>query len=95
MEGARGFECLLEVLRVYAPSVGLKLGSAVSHGYHLLCMVLSILGPLVTVTLGQGEVITTVSTTEVANDPGFATEVGLDGLLAGGILGGDIQELLH
>jgi hypothetical protein len=43
--------------------------------------------------LGRGRVVAAVSTIEVADSLGFATEVGLDGLLTGGALGGDIQEL--
>ena len=32
---------------------------------------------------------------EVAGSLGLAAEVGLDGILASGILGGDVHELLH
>jgi hypothetical protein len=49
--------------------------------------------PLVVAMLGQSGVVIAVPTTEVAGGFGLATEVGLDRLLAGGILGGDVQEV--
>jgi hypothetical protein len=45
------------------------------------------------VLLGLGRIVGVVATTEVASGLAFPTEVGLDGLLASGILGGDVQEL--
>jgi hypothetical protein len=44
-------------------------------------------------SLRRGGVIGAVATTKVADSLGFPTKVGLDGLLAGGILGGNVQEL--
>ena len=70
--------------------MGLRLGGAVGHGHHLLPTVLLVLVPLVVTTLGQGGVIAAISTTEVADGLGLATEVGMDCLLTGGVLGGDV-----
>jgi hypothetical protein len=72
---------------------GLRPGGAVGRGHHLLTVALQVLVPLVAVMLGRSMVAAAVPTTEVADSLGLATEVGLDGLLASGVLGGDIQEL--
>ena len=56
-------------------------------------MALLVLVPLVAAALGRGGVIAAVSTTKVTGGLDLAAEVGLDGLLAGGVLGGDVQEL--
>jgi hypothetical protein len=53
-------------------------------------MALPVLVPPIVASLGQGRIIGVVTTTEVASDLGFPIEVGLDGLLAGGVLGGDV-----
>jgi hypothetical protein len=45
--------------------------------------------------LGRGGIIATLTTTEIASGLGFHAEVGLDDLLASGVLGGDVQELPH
>jgi hypothetical protein len=66
---------------------------AVGRDHHLLPIALLILVPLLTVALGRGGVVATVSTTKVTGGLDLATEVGLDGLLAGGVLGGDVLEL--
>jgi hypothetical protein len=47
------------------------------------------------VTLGRCRVTAAVPTTDIGDSFGLATEVGLDHLLASGILGGDIQEFPH
>jgi hypothetical protein len=39
---------------------------------------------------GRGRVVATVSNTKVAGGLGLAAEVGLDGLLASSVLGGDV-----
>ena len=57
--------------------MGLRSGSMAGRGDHLLPTTLLILVPPVT-------------TTELASGLGFPTEVGLDGLLIGGVLGGDV-----
>ena len=93
MERAGGLERLLEVLGAYTTSVGLRPSSAVDRGHHILPAALLSLVPFVVVALGQSEVIAAISTTEVAGGLGLATEVGLDCLLTGGVLGGDVQEL--
>jgi hypothetical protein len=95
MEWAGGLERLLEVLGVCAAPAGLRPGGEVDRGHHVLPTTLSILVSLVMVVLGRGGVIVVVSTTEVASGLGLAAEVGLDNLLAGGVLGGDIQEFSH
>jgi hypothetical protein len=51
---------------------------------------LSVLVPLVAAVLGQGGVVAAVSTIEVAGGLDLDAKVGLDGLLIGVILGGDI-----
>jgi hypothetical protein len=58
-------------------------------------MVLTIHGPPITVMLGRGRVVTAVTNTKVVGSLGLAAEVGLGGLFSRGILGGDLQELLH
>jgi hypothetical protein len=73
---------------------GIRLGGSATCGHYLLPTVLPVLVPLVTVTLGQCWVITTIPTAEVDGSFGLAVEVGLDRLLTGGILGGDVQEFL-
>jgi hypothetical protein len=87
VEQAGGFERLLEVLEVRDTFTGLSLGSAVGHDHYLLPVALSVLVPLIAVMLGQSGVIAIVPIAEVAGGLGLATEVGLDGLLTGGILG--------
>jgi hypothetical protein len=67
----------------------------VSHGDNLHPATLPVLVPPVAASLGRDGIIGAVTTTEVAGGPGFPTKVGLDGLHTGGILGGNIQELLH
>jgi hypothetical protein len=44
-------------------------------------------------SLGQGGIVGAITITKVADGLSFLAEVGLDGLLAGGILGGNVQEL--
>jgi hypothetical protein len=56
----------------------------------MLPATLSILVPLIAVTLGCSRVVAAVPTAEVVGDLGLATKVGLDSLLTSGILGGDI-----
>jgi hypothetical protein len=70
----------------------LRSGSAISHDHPLLAVLL-ILIPPITALLGQGGVIVVLTFTEVTSSLGFATKVGLDCLLTGGLLGGDVQEL--
>jgi hypothetical protein len=50
---------------------------------------------LVMVTLGRCRVAAAVPTTDIGDSFGLATEVGLDRLLADGVLGGDVQEFPH
>ena len=73
--------------------VGLRFGGTVCHGDHLLPAALPVLVPPIVASLGRGRIIGAITTTEVASGLGFLTKVGLDGLLAGGVLGGDVQEL--
>jgi hypothetical protein len=73
----------------------LRSGSVVGHGHPLLLVALLILVPPIVVLLGQGGVIAALTFIEVTNGLGFVTEVGLDCLLTGVLLGGDVQELLH
>jgi hypothetical protein len=61
--------------------------------HHLLPTTLPILVPPITALLGQGGVVTTIASSEVTGGLGFAAEVGLDYLLTGGVLGGNVQEL--
>ena len=68
----------------------LRSGSVVSQSDHLLPTTLSVLVPPIATSLGQGEIVGAIATTKVAGGLGFPTEVALDGLLAGGILGGDV-----
>ena len=65
----------------------------VGRGHHLLPAALLVLVPLVVASLGRGGIIAVVATTKVAISIGFPAEVGLDRLLIGGVLGGDVQEL--
>ena len=46
-------------------------------------------------SLGQGGIVGAITTAEVAGGHGFLTEAGLDGLLTGGVLGGNVYELPH
>jgi hypothetical protein len=93
VEGAGGLKRLLKVLRACATPAGLRSGNAVGHDHHLLPAALSILVLLVVASLGRGRIVTAVATTEVAGGVGFPAKVGLDHLLAGGVLGGKVQEL--
>jgi hypothetical protein len=91
MELARGLERLLKVFWVCSVLVGLRSCSAVDRGDHFLPMALLLLVPPVAVLLGLGGIISAVTTTEVASGLAFPIEVGLDGLLASGVLGGDVE----
>ena len=62
----------------------------VDRDHHLLPTTLLVLVPLVVVSLGQGRIIVADATTEVAGGLDFPTKVGLDRLLIGGVLGGNI-----
>ena len=95
VERAGGLECLLEVFWACASPVGLRYGSAVGCGHHLLPVALLVLIPLIAAALGQSGVIAIVPTAEVAGSFGLATEVRLDSLLVGGVQSGDVQELSH
>ena len=75
--------------------MGLRSGGAVGRGDHLLPVAVLVLVPPVVASLGRGRIVGAVTTSEVASGLGFPSEVGLDGLLTGGVLGGDVQELLH
>jgi hypothetical protein len=90
VEQAEGLKCFVEVLRVRAMPTGLRPSSAVGCGHHLLPVMLSVLLRLITVMLGRHRVITIVPPTKVGSDFVLATKVGLDHLLAGGVVGGDI-----
>ena len=90
MEQEGGLKRLLEVLGARTMPVGLRYDSTVSRDHRLLPTTLLVLVPLVAVALGRGGVVAAIPTAEVAGGFGFAAEVGLDGLLAYGILGGDI-----
>jgi len=90
MERAGGLKHLLDVLEARTMPMRQRPSSKVGHSHHLLPMALPILVPLITVAMGRSRFVTAVSTTEVADGLGFAAEVGLDSLLAGGILGSDI-----
>jgi hypothetical protein len=59
---------------------GLRSGSAVSRGHHLLPTGLLVLISLVVALLGQRMIIATITTTKVASGLEFPTEVGLDRL---------------
>jgi hypothetical protein len=78
------------VLKARNTLVGLRPGSVVGHSHHLLPVALSVLTPLVAVMLGQSRVISAIPVAEMAGGLGLAAEVGLDGLLTSGILGGDV-----
>jgi hypothetical protein len=93
VEQARGLEHLLKVFQACSMPMGLRSCSTVDHGDHFLPMALLLLVPPIAVLLGLGRIVGVVATTEVASGLAFPTEVGLDGLLASGILGGDVQEL--
>ena len=90
VERARGLERFLEVLGACATTVGLRSSHAVGCSHHLLPTALLILVPLMAMVLGRSRVIGVVFTTKVAGSLGLAAEVGLDSLLACGILGGHI-----
>ena len=94
VEWARGLEHLLEVFWTCNAPSRLRSSGMVNRGNHLLPVELSVLVPPIAALLGQGRIIGVVTTTEVAGGLGFPAEVVLDSLLTGGILGGDIQELL-
>jgi hypothetical protein len=89
MEWARGFEHLLKMLRMCGAPTGLRPGGAISYCPHLLPMVPLIL-VLVMVSLGRCRVAAAVPTADIGDSFGLATEVDLDSLLAGGVLGGDV-----
>ena len=94
MELARPLKHLLEVFQARALPARLRSGGVVSHGHHrLLPVALLILVPPVVTSVGQGEVIATITSVDMTSGLGFAAEVGLDRLLTGGILGGNILEL--
>ena len=90
MEQEGGLKRLLEVLGARTMPVGLRYDSTVSRGHRLLPTTLLVLVPLVAVALGRSGVVAAIPTAEVADGFGFAAEVGLDGLLVGSILGGDV-----
>ena len=90
VERAGKLERLLKVFRACSAPVGLRSGVTVGHYDHLLPAVLPVLVPPIAVSLGRGGIITAVASTEVISNLGFVTEVGLDNLLAYGILGGDV-----
>jgi hypothetical protein len=94
MERTGGFEHLLKMLGMRGAPTGLRPGGAVGYCPHLLPTAPLIL-VLVMVTLGRCRVTAAVPTTDIGDSFGLATEVGLDHLLASGILGGDIQEFPH
>ena len=75
--------------------VGLRSRGTVGHGDHLLPTALPALVPPIVASLGRDRIAGAITTTKVAGDLGFPTKVGLDGFLAGGVLGGNIQKLLH
>jgi hypothetical protein len=75
--------------------MGLRSGGAICRGDHLLPTELSVLVSPIAVSLARGRIVGAVTTTEVAGSLGFPIEVGLNDLLASGVLGGDIQELPH
>jgi hypothetical protein len=91
VERARGLEHLLKVFWACSVPAGLRSCSAVDHGDHFLPMAILLLVPPVAVLLGLGKIISAIATTEVASGLAFPIEVGLDGLLASGILGGDVK----
>jgi hypothetical protein len=93
VERAGELECLHEVFQSSSMPTGLRSGGAVSHNSHLVPTALSVLVPPVAASLGRDEIIGAVTTIEVTGGLGFPTEVGLDGLHTGGVLGGDVQEL--
>ena len=66
-----------------------------ARGEEMVVAVLPVLVPTVVASLGRGRIVGAVTTTEVAGGLGFLTEVGLDVLFTGGVLGGDVQELSH
>ena len=90
VEWAGGLEHLLEVFWACASHAGLRSSGMVGRGHHLLPMALPVLIPLVAAMLGQSGISAAVPTAEVAGGFGLAAEVGLDGLLIGGILGGGV-----
>jgi hypothetical protein len=92
MKRAGGFECLLEVLRRHGMPIWLRTNGAVGRCHHLLFGALLVLVPLIAVMLGRCRVVTTIPTAELGGSFGLAAKVGLDRVLAGGVLGSDIQE---
>jgi hypothetical protein len=93
VEWAGGLERLLKVFWACSAPAGLRSGGTVGRDDHLLPAALSVLVPPVAASLGRGRIIGIVTTAEVASNLGFPAEVGLDSLLAGGVLGGNVQEL--
>jgi hypothetical protein len=90
VERAGGLEHLLEVLRARTVLVGLRPSGAIDCGHHLLPTVLVLTGPLVAAALRRYGVVDVPTTKVDDSGPGLAAGVVLDGLLAGGILGGDV-----
>ena len=62
----------------------------VSRGHHLLSAALPVLVPPITASLRRGGVIATIAFAEVTSGLGLTAEVGLDYLLAVGVLGGNV-----
>jgi hypothetical protein len=85
MERAGGFECLLKVLgvRTVPWAEAWRCGQPWPPSPPFLVS-------LVTAMLGQSWVIVDVPAAEVTGGFYLVAEVGLDGLLTGGILGGDV-----
>ena len=90
VEWAGGLERLLKVFWACTSPARLRSGGTVGHAHLLLPTSLSVLAPPVVVSLRRGRVVTTVTSTEVTGGLGFAAEVGLDRVLIGGVLGGDV-----
>jgi hypothetical protein len=93
VEWVGGFDRLLKVFWVCASPVRLRSGGTVGRGHHLLPVALPVLVSPVAASLGQGGVVVIISSAEVTDSLGFAAEVVLDCLLAGGIPGDNVQEL--
>jgi len=93
MEHAGGLECLLKVFQSCSVPARLKSSGTIGHCDHLLPMALLVLVSHVMTSLGRGGIVGAVTTIEVADGLGFPSKVGLDGLLADGVLGGNVQEL--
>ena len=90
MEWVGGLERLLEVFRACSAPMGLRSGYVVSRGDHPLPMALLVLVLPVVASLGRGRIVGAITTIEVGGGLGFPTEVGPDGLLTGGLLGGNV-----